>query len=314
MNPRSAIGVDLGGTELKVALVDSAGAVMAARRWPTGRDVEPEAVVDRMVAMATPYLGETGLVEVIGLCSPGPLDSATGVILAPPSFPAWRDVPLAGLLGERLGRPVVLDNDAHAAAIGEWRFGAARGLFNFVYITVSTGIGGGIVVDGRLLRGRNGLAGHVGHMIIDERAGAKWETLASGSALAQFAEAALAEGRPSILNDRALSGPVTARAVGEAALEGDSVALSLIAEQARYLGIGVVNLAHLFAPDRIIVGGGVSALFELLRPSIDQALAARLLPGFGPIELVRAELGGDAGVIGAAALAFDAVTLRESVP
>jgi glucokinase len=226
----------------------------------------------------------------------------------------WNGAALTGPLAELTGLPVTLDNDGHAAARGEWRHGAGRGLDDFVYITVSTGIGGGVVSGGRLLRGRMGLAGHVGHMTVSDTSepcacGNRgcWEALASGTALGRAARAAIGARPASLIRELAGTEPPSARHVGEAARQRDALARELIEAEARWLGIGIVNLLHLFSPRRVVVGGGVSAILDLLEPGIRAAILRRALPHFRDVDLVRAELGSAAGMVGAAALAFDAV-------
>jgi glucokinase len=208
---------------------------------------------------------------------------------------------------------VRLANDGHSAALAEWRHGAGRGTSDFVYVTVSTGVGGGVVSGGRLLRGRLGLAGHVGHMTVSDASEpcacgnvGCWEALASGTALGRAARAALRNRPESLIAEVAAGEPATARHVGEAARRGDALARELLAAEARWLGVGVVNLLHLFSPERVVLGGGVSALFDLLAPGIRAAIEGRALPQFRGVPLARAELGSAAGMVGAAVLVFDA--------
>ena len=239
----------------------------------------------------------------VGIGSPGPLDAARGVVVHAPTLRGWDDVPLVALASARLGLPVRIDNDANVAALAEWRFGAARGLRHMVYVTVSTGIGGGIILDGKLLHGRNSLAGEIGHMSITETpipcpCGGLgcWEALASGSALGRRATEAglIAEG------------PVTAREVAQRAEAGDETALRLLMEEARYLGIGFANLLHLYAPEMIVVGGGVSACLPAMHAEILDVIRRRAMPAYRDVPIVAARLGTQAGVIGAATLALPA--------
>ena len=200
----------------------------------------------------------------VGIGSPGPLDAEAGIVVHASTLRGWDDVPLAALAAARLGRPVRVDNDANVAALAEWRFGAGRGLRHMVYVTVSTGIGGGVILDGRLLHGRGSMAGEIGHMAITEApvpcsCGALgcWEALASGPALGARATALGSLGR------------VTARDVARLAEAGDAIALGLLAEEARYLGLGFANLLHLYAPEMIVVGGGVSECLPAMRADIE---------------------------------------------
>jgi glucokinase len=308
---KHAVGIDLGGTELRVGVVAGDGSVLARETTPTDVAAGSAAAVRTMAEMVRSVA--TGAAPVaIGLCAPGPLDAERGVLLTPPTLPGWDGAALTGPLAELTGLPVTLDNDGHAAAYGEWRHGAGRGMDDFVYITVSTGIGGGVVSGGRLLRGRLGLAGHVGHMTVSDTSepcacGNRgcWEALASGTALGRAARAALRERSGSLIAACAGTAPVTARHVGQAAAQGDALAQQLLHAEARWLGIGIVNLLHLFSPRRVVVGGGVSALFDLLEPGIREVIQKRALPHFRAVDLARAELGDAAGMVGAACLALD---------
>ncbi len=309
---RHAVGIDLGGTELRVGLVAEDGRVLAQEGRATDVAGGPAKALTTMAAMAKTVAGEARAVA-IGLCAPGPLDAERGVLLTPPTLPGWNGAALAGPLAELTGLPVTLDNDGHAAARGEWRHGAGRGLDDFVYITVSTGIGGGVVSGGRLLRGRMGLAGHVGHMTVSDTSepcacGNRgcWEALASGTALGRAARTALRDSPGSLIAALAGAEPPSGPQRGGGARRGGARGGERFEAEARWLGIGVVNLLHLFSPRRVVVGGGVSALLDLLEPGIREAIRRRALPNFRDVDLVRAELGSAAGMVGAAALAFDA--------
>lgn len=302
------LGIDLGGTHLRVALVDAAGQVLAAERRETDRD-GPEAVIAQMTALIEAVRGPA--VRALGVGVPGTIDPAAGTVLGVPALPGWGGVPLVARLRAATGLPVVLENDAKAACIGEWRAGAGAGSDNLAYVTVSTGIGAGIVAEGRLLRGATGLAGELGHNRMTERPvpcacgrTGCWQALASGPAMAARAQAVAGPGsRLAVLADGA---PISPRHVGVAAAEGDATALALLAETAEWLGVGFASLQHAYDSERIVVGGGVSALLEPMREGIEAALRARLLPGFRPAEIRRAALGDDAGLVGAALAARDA--------
>jgi glucokinase len=247
----------------------------------------------------------------LGICAPGPLDPLAGVAIAPPTLEGWKDVPLAAILEHQLGLPVRLENDANAAALGEWRFGAGRGTANMVFVTVSTGIGGGVIADGHLLHGRRGLAGEIGHMTIAAEsplslfggAPGAWEALASGTALGREATLRAQSGPDgAALRERAGTGPVSARHVAEAAREGDALALRLLDDEARLLGIGFVNLLHLYAPEVLVIGGGLSAVLDLIRPTIERTISERALIAYRDVPVVAAALGRQAGLVGAASL------------
>jgi glucokinase len=304
-----AVGVDLGGTQVRVALVDLKGAVLNRSATSTDAAGGPRAVVQQirqLVVEATRGI-EPSTLAGVGVCAPGPLDSEAGVVLGIPTLPGWVDIPIVEWLREALALPVTLENDGVAAAIGEWRFGAGRGLRDFVYVTVSTGIGGGVIADGHVLRGRRRLAAHLGHMTILPQGevclcGNRgcWEAQASGTALGDLARKLAADTPGSALFRHGPS--VNARHVMEAAREGDELGLRLVAQEAELLGIGIVNLLHLFSPDAVVVGGGVSSGFDLLRSGIERHVARCALPPFRDVPVVAAELGQNSGVVGAACL------------
>jgi glucokinase len=291
-----AIGIDLGGTQLRAAVVSSAGEVLAHAQTMTAALDGPAAVVAQMadlVGQIAPGHDISGL----GIGAPGPLDAEAGVVVDAPTLPGWTDVPLVAMVEARLGLPVRLDNDANVAALAEWRFGAARGLRHLVYVTVSTGIGGGVIVDGRLMHGRGSQASEIGHMRITEApvpcncgGFGCWEALASGTALGQRA------------TEMGTLGRVTARDVARLAAEGNADALRLLAEEARYLGLGFANLLHLYAPEMIVVGGGVGECLPAMRADIEAVIRRQAMPAYRDVPIMAAALGHRAGVIGAALL------------
>lgn len=328
MNPsqgdsvRPALAIDLGGTQLRAALVSPDGRL--SNRVAVATDVAggPRAVVRQMqslVRQVTQPLREADggddvsrLVAGVGVCSPGPLDPEAGVVLSISTLPGWMDVPLVAWLSEAIELPVHLDNDAVSALLGEWRFGAGRGLTDLVYVTVSTGIGGGVLADGRVLRGRRQMAAHVGHMTTAPQGevctcGNRgcWEAQACGPALAEKARRAVASASASSPSLLSTCGPqLSAAQVFQAAEQGDALAQSLVEVEAFELGVGIVNLLHLFSPQRVILGGGVSTNFERLRPGITAQIQRRALPPFKDVPVVQAALGGDAGLVGAASLVW----------
>jgi glucokinase len=293
---RVAIGIDLGGTELRAAVVSADGEVLAHARTMTAALDGPEAVIAQMADLVG-QIAPGHDVRGVGIGSPGPLDAEAGVVVHASTLLGWNDVPIVALAEARLGLPVRLDNDANVAALAEWRFGAARGLRHLVYVTVSTGIGGGVIVDGRLMHGRGTQASEIGHMRITEApvpctcgGFGCWEALASGTALGQRATELGSLGR------------VTARDVALLAEAGNEVAQHLLAEEARWLGIGFANLLHLYAPEMIVVGGGVSECLPAMRPAIEAVIQRQAMPAYRDVPIVTAALGRRAGVIGAALL------------
>lgn len=241
---KQAIGIDLGGTELRAGLVDESGALLAYQRVKTDKFGGPESVVAQIQKLVVDVKGNNE-VSAVGVAAPGPLNCETGVVLEPPTLPGWKNIELRRILAERLQMPISLSNDANAAAYGEWRFGGGRGRRHVVYITVSTGIGGGVVSDGRLLLGQGGFAAEIGHMSIAINGPmclcgqlGCWESLASGTALAKFAEEAVRECQSSLMIDLAHGGPIQAHHVGAAAEQGDPLALSLLQDESPLLDCG----------------------------------------------------------------------------
>jgi glucokinase len=304
------IAVDLGGTQLRAALVSAEGRIVAHARTATLVAEGPDAVIGRMlqlIAEVRAALPPDGRLLGVGIGAPGPLDPFTGIVYAPPHLPGWQQIPLRAMVAEATALPVELGNDANAAAVGEWRFGGGRGCRNIVYITVSTGIGGGVIADGRLLLGRMGSAAELGFMILDQEQGTIWEDLASGTALAAAAAAAMA-GRPdSLLHQLASAATVTGAHVAEAAARGDALAGELMAREAKLLGLGLASCLHIFSPEIVLVGGSVVLNNPgLLERAREIAYAHAKVDLYREVPIVQAELGERAGILGAAALALTA--------
>ncbi|NJN19528.1 MAG: ROK family protein [Oscillochloris sp.] len=300
------IGIDLGGTQLRAALLTRSGAILAQARCASLVAEGPAAVVARigtLVAQVLDALPVGAGVAAIGLGAPGPLDPQAGVIIGAPNMPGWNDVPLRQMVAAATGMRVVLGNDADAAALGEWRFGAGRGYRHLVYLTVSTGIGGGVIADGKLLPGRRGAAGELGFLILDAEAGICWEDLASGTALAKAAAAAMPAHPRSLLHRLATPETVGGAAVSQAARAGDPLACALMDREARLLGAGLASILHIFSPEIVLLGGSVMINNPDLLP---QAAAAAYRMArhdlYREVPIVPAALGDQAGVLGAAAL------------
>ena len=310
---KSAIGIDLGGTHLRAVRIDEQGHILAHSKVQTAARAGPAAVVDQICALVVEVSADvpTDTVTGLGVCVAGPVDPDAGIVLEASTMVGWHNVPLRALLVARTGLAVTLANDGNAAAQGEWRFGSGQGCRHFVYLTVSTGIGGGVIVDGRLLLGRKGMAGEVGHMIVDPdgplcNCGAFgcWEAFASGTALALGAFAAQATAPHSLLHRWAQERPLSAKDVIDAALLDDSLALRLVYDEGVWLGIGITGLLHLYSPERIAVGGGLSNALSLFLPQIEHEIQTRAMPPFRDVPIVQAALGDNAGVVGAGALVF----------
>jgi glucokinase len=319
MTDRYIVGVDLGGTSINVGVLPYAGGrVLGMRSLPTEPQRGAKFVVDRMIELiraamkdarregAIPDDGFIG----IGIGSPGPLDRRTGTVLETPNL-GWRNFPLRDLIANAIGLEAVLDNDANCAALGEFWQGAARHVRHLVGVTLGTGIGGGIVVDGRVFHGASDLAGEIGHMTIDST-GRKCncgnygclEAYASGPAIAARAVEGLEANGNSLL-PALVEGDltrVTAETVYEAIVAGDLYAREVMRETANFLGTGLANLINLMNPEMIVISGGVTrAGGHLLGPLRTEVRRRAFRGGFESCEIVTSELGGMAGVVGAVA-------------
>ena len=313
MTGRLAFGIDLGGTQIRVALVDDSGRVLRRAAMPTDVAGGPKGVLAQIQQMADEigHRSESHRVAGIGISAPGPLDSVSGTVIDIPTLPGWQGFPLRDAASKLFELPVVLENDGIAAAFGEWKFGAGRGLQHMVYVTVSTGIGGGVVVDNRLIRGRRGMAAHVGHMKLAQdgprcSCGALgcFEAFAAGTALGAAARAAVRSNPGSVLARSSDFEKLTAVDVVAAAREGDTLACQLMDQEAQYLGIGFTALLHLYSPEMIVMGGGVSQAFDLLQAGIDAVIQHTAMAPYRDAKVVQAELKDNAGIVGAAGLVF----------
>jgi glucokinase len=312
------VGVDLGGTQIRAVLAEQSGHFLARQIDSTMAHEGTEAVLGR-VQEAIARVAAQNEYAAIGIGAPGPTDPYEGVVLMAPNLPGWRNVKLRELLNSAFHVPVFIGNDANLAALAEYRYGAGRGCRNMIYLTVSTGIGSGIVVDDQLLLGRRGVAAEAGHMTIDAATETgddpmvgTLEGLASGPNIALRAQAALQQGAKSMALD--LAGgrieAITSITLNEAARAGDAFAIKQFAVAGRYLGIGITNLLHIFNPDRIVIGGGVwlnckpfleGTMWETIR------IRAESPEYWQELEILSAALGSDVGILGAVALAFDSL-------
>jgi glucokinase len=312
------LGIDLGGTKILTAVTDSQGNMLSREHSITPASKGRETVIQSILDSAHSALKQAGIaiseIFAIGIGAPGISNPETGILFTSPNLPGWQDVPLRDIIQSRLGKKAFLINDANAAALGEFYFGAARGARNFIYITLSTGIGGGIVIDGKIYSGAIGAAGEVGHMTIDDNGpicncGNRgcWETLASGTALAREARQQIKEGvRTSILEyAEGDIEKVTAQVIHSAAEQGDSLAKELIARTGYYVGVGLANLINIFNPELIVIGGGLSNIGDmLLKPAFKTAGERAYKEAFQAVRFASAELGRNSGVLGAAAFGF----------
>ncbi len=316
------VGVDIGGTKVAVATADASGRLIATARMATEVEQGPERTIRRIIDSVRRVLRESGAAQpvAIGVGCGGPLDPDTGVILSPPNLPGWDAVPLKRILEDEFGVETRVDNDANAAALGEYMFGAGVGTNTMVYVTVSTGIGGGIVVDGRLLHGVRASAGEIGHQTITLdgprcNCGNRGclEALASGTAIARRAREELARNRDSLM--LAIAGGqierVTAQTVVQAVRENDELALRIWADTIEYLSVGLANVITTLAPEVVVIGGGVSEAGDLLFPPLRRAVAARVfVVPMDRVRIVPAQLSTQVGVVGAVAVALQCLERR----
>jgi glucokinase len=303
------LGVDIGGTATKACLVDESGRIQRSKRVPTiGNDL------DRFLLTLTELIVDfqkSSTLEAIGIGVAGLHSTRTQMIVVSPNIPCLVNVNLGTLVADRVHTPVVTDNDANAGAWAEFSSGAGRGKQHMVYLTLGTGLGGAIIIDGKLFRGASGFAGELGHTVIDPNGRACHcggrgclETVVSASAIVATATEKLQQGRESSL--RQIAGPLTSALIFDAAMLGDAVARNVFDETGNYLGIACSNLINLFNPDIIVLGGGVMAAGEmLLGPAKEEARRRAFPSAFAASEIVQSQLSPHAGAIGAAMLARD---------
>ena len=345
------VGVDLGGTHIRTAVLQ--GPRLQSRvSLLTGENPMPERAIPRIYAATQQALDEARIaldqIAGIGIATPGPLNNRTGVIYSPPNLPGWDNVPLLDSFRKQFNVPVFIENDAHAAALGEYMFGAGRGSELMVYLTISTGIGGGVIIDGKILEGANGTAAELGHMTID-RQGERCncgnigclESLASGTAIARYANRAIAAGQgadllafATTMLEHTLTVPdqaalpildpntqpldeledigeeteplrVNARTVARAAEAGIPLARDIITNAAEALGIGLVNIIHIYNPDTIILGGGVTQMGRMLmEPALRIVHERAMKAPRDSAHIVLSQLGRNVGLVGAGALIY----------
>ena len=311
---RYVVGIDVGGTNLVVGTVAEDGSEMLGLvSEPTFSDQGPDAVVGRIVKLARASMAAAKGKEIagIGIGSPGPLDTRTGVVLLTPNL-GWTNMPLRDRVADAVGLPATLDNDANCAIFGEWWRGAARGVRHVVGLTIGTGIGGGIVLDGAIYHGASDVAGEIGHMTIDPsgrlcKCGnyGCLEAYASGPAIASRALEGIVAGYDTAL-PKYVNGDlskITAQVVYEAAHDGDEFALEVVRETAKLLGAGVANIVNIFNPDVVVICGGVTlAGAKLFVPLKSEVRRRAFKPAVDVCRIVPGELTGTAGVYGAAAV------------
>jgi glucokinase len=319
MNSKVYLGIDLGGTKVLSAVINAKGQILSRGKKRTAKVEDRDQLVGQIIASAQKALHEAGTapgdVAGVGIGAPGPVDTERGVVLEMPNIPVGC-LHLRSELETALGAPCAVDNDVNVGTLGEFWRGAGQGTSSMVGVFVGTGTGGGIIIDGKLLRGKTGITGEIGHIVLDPdgpecgcgRRGCL-EALASRTAMRRRVERAWDEGQGTALKELTggVPGKLRSGAFRKALDMGDKLATQVVRDCAINLGYGAVTLIHLLSPERIVFGGGVmEALADEMLPIIEGIVAERCLDGCAEgIEIVPAKLGDDAGVLGAAALAIE---------
>lgn len=314
MSLQQVIGVDLGGTNIRVALLDAEGTMSHTIRTPTKSELGPDAVLRRIADLVSEVSHQAGVGSdvPVGVASPGPLNPRIGVVHYTPNLPGWRDVPVVSQLEAQLGRRVALANDGNCATLGEMRFGRAKGVLNLVYLALGTGIGGGVVTEGVLIDGKNGLGAEIGHTLVAidgprctcGSVGCL-EAFASGWAIQAEARKVATTADGDFLREVAGNGPIHAGIVAKAAAQGHEASIAILERAGRALGAAIGSFINMFDPEMIVIGGGVAALGDQL-----MAPARKMIPQHSFVDMrenVSVEyslLGADTGIYGAGALAF----------
>ncbi|MBQ8668375.1 ROK family protein [bacterium] len=309
------IGIDVGGTNVKIALVDGEGKIIYSNSVPTYAQMGYEYTVNNIKQAIKDLMKETNTeakdIQGIGFDFPGQVDCKTGVVKNAPNIPGWVNVPIAQMIEEEFHIPTRIDNDVRCAALGELKFGAGRGCENFVCITVGTGIGSGIVINGKVVRGAANAAGELGHIKLQMEDGPLCgcgdsgclEAFASGPSIVAMAQEYLKGGKSAKFRELAGDGEITPYIVAKAAEAGDPVAKRIFEKMGYYIGMGLTSVINLLNPERIIIGGGVAECGELLLDPIRRTINERAMKvQRDAVEIIPAELGNSAGVIGASML------------
>ena len=326
MQEEVAVTLDVGGTWTRTALVNDSGDVIWRNREATLKGQGTEALVEQLAQSVRQArdIAAPSIVRGIGLAMAGPLNPRTGVLFAPPNLMEMDGVSLTQRWGDSMGAPVLVGNDATLAALGEHHYGAGQGCHTLVYITLSTGIGGGIVVDGHLFEGASGFAGEIGHTRVESNGpecgcGSRGclEAVASGTGIARQARTRISRGEASLLAAEVSPiDAIDAIHVFAAAARQDRLALDIVDRAARGLGVGLLNVLQLLDPDLIVIGGSVSQQWHVLVPVVeahvsDHAMNAHFRDSF---KVAISPLGDDAGLLGAAALVWDTISSLSAYP
>jgi glucokinase len=309
---QTVFAVDLGGTHLRAGLVERSGAILDQVKHDTPQGVKPECIVDALTSAAESMNVRTRSDVVAGsIMVPGTIDKQRTIVVQSPNLACLDNFGLKRALEETLQLPVLLENDANAAAVGEMWMGAARGARNVICVTLGTGVGGGIILDGKLWRGTDGSAGEIGHSTVEPFGGPKCkcgntgclEMFASATAIVRMAREALVSFPDSVLDGENL----TAKKIYEAGRTGDKVAIEIFQRAGRYLGAGLANLINILGPEVIVIGGGVADGWDLFETEMREQIRHRAFPSSQHVKIKKAECGDNAGLLGAARLAFDSL-------
>ncbi len=317
---KTAIGVDIGGTKIAAGIVDTEGHILSSLRavTPAGTSDDVVSAINYLIDKLIESAANISEVAGVGLATAGTVDFKEGVIVQSPNLP-FSKLRLRSIIESKFGLPTFLDNDGNLAALGESYYGAAQGIKNVVGLTIGTGIGAGIIMNGCLYRGATGAAAEIGHMVI-EATGPRctcgsygcFEEMASGRALVRLAKEKIGQGRQSLILELAEGRfeNITGQGITETAGKRDKLAIEVFNEVGFWLGIGINNIINIFNPEMVVIGGGVADAGELILAPARQVVAERTLhPNQDVAEIVLAGLGNQSGILGAAALVFDELSL-----
>jgi glucokinase len=317
---RYILAADFGATNLRAAIVDASGEVLSRRQAETPATANADAILDQVVGLLSNVASEAperpsaACIAIAGL-----VDAVAGKLIISPNAPGFRNLVLTQPVSKALGIPCLLENDASAAGLGEHRFGAGRGFRHLVHVTVGTGIGGGLVLDGHLYRGARGLAGEIGHMILDPsgpscNCGSRGclEAMASGTAFAERARRLIASGRSPALAEIVGSEDPSGEHLFQAATEGDTVSEAEIRNAGHMLGLGIGSLINVLNPEIITISGGLLVLGDMYFGPMRQAISSLAYGPAAGVEIRFSELGQDAGLLGAAAVALEYLEQAEA--
>jgi glucokinase len=301
------VAIDIGGTQLRVAVYPRNGTTPIALQRTASLGKE-DGVFERLTALIDNVWPE-GSVDAISVAAPGPLNPYTGIIISTPNIPAWTHYPLAELLSKHYHVPAYLGNDANLAALGEWKYGAGQGHHDVLYLTISTGIGGGVISSDMLIEGSCGMAAELGHVTIlpggpvcSCGVSGHLEAVASGPAIANYVREQISDGRSSMLRAKT---ELSAREVAEAALQGDELAKEAFVRAGGFIGQAVAEFLHIFNPSIVIFGGGVSQSGRLILEPIEESMKRNIMDKsyLDGLLIAVSKLGDDAGLLGALAQA-----------